>query len=64
MSSGDVYISVRGGATDRPEVQLKAGTPADAFSVGSAGSWKVSGPGVAPTHGYLYFDGTTLFVPE
>ncbi len=43
-------------------MQLKAGTPADAFSIGTGGSWQIAGPGLAATHAYLYFDGTTLFV--
>jgi hypothetical protein len=62
VATGNVIISVRGGSTDRPEVELAAGTPADAFSVGSEGSWVVSGPGVSTVHAYLYFDGMTLFV--
>src|SRR6185503_13736827 len=62
VPTANVIITLRGGSSDRPEIELQAGAKADAFSVGTDGSWRVSGPGMSAVHGYLYFDGTTLYV--
>jgi hypothetical protein len=60
--SGRLQIKVQGGSSDRTTIELASGSPVEPFSVGTAASWVVAGPGVAPTHAYLYFDGTTLYV--
>ncbi|MCK6535098.1 MAG: hypothetical protein L6Q84_19165, partial [Polyangiaceae bacterium] len=62
MATANLRIKLSGGSSDRAQVDLTAGTPVDAFSVGSDGGWKVSAPGLSAVHAYLYFDGTTLFV--
>ncbi|MBI3201380.1 MAG: hypothetical protein HYZ29_07535, partial [Myxococcales bacterium] len=62
VATANLRIKLSGGSSDRAEVDLAAGTPVDAFSVGSEGGWKVSAPGVNAVHAYLFFDGTTLFV--
>jgi hypothetical protein len=62
VATTSIVISIRGGSTDRPEVELLSGTPVEAFSVGTEGGWRVTGGGVGGVHAYLYFDGGTLFV--
>ncbi len=62
VGTGNLSIKLQGGSSDRAQVELKAGTPVEAFSVGADGGWRVSAAGIAPVHAYLYFDGTHLFV--
>jgi hypothetical protein len=62
VATTSIVISIRGGSTDRAEVELVSGTPVEAFSVGTDGGWRVTGNGVVDVHAYLYFDGGTLFV--
>jgi len=55
-------LVVETGAGSPSEKAFVAGKEAAPFSVGTAGMWRVSGAGIADVHGFLYFDGETVFV--
>ncbi len=55
-------VLVESGSGAPREKSFVVGTEVAPFSVGSAGMWRVSGDGIADVHGFLYFDGESLFV--
>lgn len=62
-ASGSKYVvAVESGSGVPSEKLFAAGTEVAPFSVGSAGMWRVTGEGIADVHGFLYFDGESLFV--
>lgn len=55
-------LYVETGVGSPTEKAFVSGTEVAPFSVGTAGMWRVSGQGIADVHGFLYFDGETVFV--
>src|SRR5262249_26843058 len=55
-------IEVRAGIGVPSAVNLTRGHQLGPLSLGLAGSWKISAAGVLDLHGYLYFNGTDLFL--
>ena len=62
MANAAQVIQVKVGTGEPSELALNAGTVVDPTSIGRAGMWRVDGPGVLDVHGYIYFDGKSLFV--
>ena len=60
--SREHLIEIRIGSGDPPTMRVKPGEPVGPMVVGSAGAWSLGGPGVAPEHAELYFDGSQLFL--
>ena len=59
VGTANLRIKLSGGSSDRAQVEFTAGTPVEAFSVGSEGGWQVGAAGIAAVHAYLLFDGST-----
>jgi hypothetical protein len=55
-------ITVRAGAAEPPSMALPEGQPIGPLSVGRAGTWRIVGPGVLEEHGFVYFNGSDLFL--
>lgn len=57
-----MHVVVRVGDSPEESLRLVETEPLPPLSVGTQGAWLVRAEGVAPIHGYLFFDGKTLFV--
>lgn len=55
-------ISVRAGAAEPASMELPAGQAIGPLSFGRLGSWRIVAPGVLEEHGFLYFNGSALFL--
>lgn len=60
--SREHIIEVRIGSGEPPSMRIRPGEPMGPMLIGSDGAWPLQGPGVAPEHAELYFDGSQLFV--
>ncbi len=58
----DYVIEVSAGQGEPAQIGLSPGQVIGPLSFGSGGTWRIRGVGVAHEHGYLYYDGTTLFL--
>jgi hypothetical protein len=61
-SPSHLLLSLVAGRAQQRNRTLRWGDPVPAFSVGRAGDWCVSAPGVADAHVFLAFDGARLRV--
>lgn len=61
MGSGGV-LQIGRGQGQPAALALDAGVGIQPMTVGRAGTWVVDGRDVAELHGYIYYDGRTLFV--
>jgi hypothetical protein len=61
MTQGYV-LEVRTGAGDPASIALLPGTPLDPTSFGGAAMWRIIAQGVLDVHGYMYFDGNSVFI--
>lgn len=57
----EIHVTLLAGESPTPLRAFRQGEPAAPLAVGSAAAFRVSAEGVAPTHLFLAFDGTTLF---
>jgi hypothetical protein len=55
-------ITVRTGTAEPASMAFAPGTPVGPLAVGRNATWRVVAPGVLEEHGFLYFDGTSLFL--
>lgn len=55
-------LEVRIGVGEPASIALLPGTPLDPTSFGRAAMWRIGAEGVLDIHGYVYFDGGSLFV--
>ena len=55
-------LEVRIGVAEPASIALVPGTPLDPTSFGRAAMWRIGAEGVLDIHGYVYFDGRSLFV--
>ena len=63
LSSEDDYVlEIRRGNGAPKHLTLAAGTPIQPISIGMTGEFRLEADGVLDVHGYLYYDGHTLFV--
>ncbi len=60
--TAELQILVRTGAADPTSMSLEPGQPIGPLSVGRMGTWRVVAPGVLEEHGFVYFNGTELFL--
>jgi hypothetical protein len=58
----DPRIDVREGSADPKTLSLPEGVPLGPISIGRHGAWRVVAPGVLEEHGFLYFNGSDLFL--
>lgn len=58
----ELQVQVVEGRAWEPSRKFSPGAPVGPLGVGASGEWVVEGPGVAPIHAYLYFDGVSLMV--
>jgi hypothetical protein len=56
----EVTLTLTAGRSNEATLTLRMGVPVEAFSVGSNAQWSISGPGVAPLHFFLSFDGRNV----
>ncbi len=61
MTQGYV-LEVRIGVAEPASIALVPGTPLDPTSFGRSAMWRIGAEGVLDIHGYVYFDGRSLFV--
>lgn len=61
MSKG-ILLEVRIGIAEPASIAVLAGTPLDPTSFGRTAMWRIVAEGVLDIHGYVYFDGRSLFV--
>jgi hypothetical protein len=61
MTQGYV-LEVRTGAGDPASIALLPGTPLDPTSFGAAAMWRIVAQGVLDVHGYVFFDGSSVFI--
>lgn len=59
--TSDLLARIASGDSPRREMQFSFGSAVEAFSIGSAGNWQISGPEIRPIHAFLHFDGETIF---
>lgn len=55
-------ITVRTGTAEPTSMSFASGTAVGPLAVGRNATWRVVAPGVLEEHGFLYFDGTSLFL--
>jgi hypothetical protein len=58
----EMLLTVLAGVGEPPLMRLTVDTVLGPLSIGSSGSWRIVAPGVLGEHGYVYFDGTDLFL--
>ena len=58
----DPLISVRAGVADPATMALLPGQAIGPLSFGRLGTWRIIAPGVLEEHGFLYFNGSALFL--
>jgi hypothetical protein len=58
----DPLISVRAGVAEPASMALPPGQAIGPLSFGRLGTWRVIAPGVLEEHGFLYFNGSALFL--
>ncbi len=60
--SGELQLIVRTGAAEPAGMDLSPGQPVGPLSIGRRGTWRLVAPGVLEEHGFVYFNGTDLFL--
>jgi hypothetical protein len=60
--TAEPQIIVRTGAADPASLALPSGLPIGPLSIGRRGTWRLVAPGVLEEHGFVYFNGTDLFL--
>jgi hypothetical protein len=60
--SAETQLTVRTGAAEPRAVDLRPGQTVGPLSIGRLGTWRVVAPGVLEEHGFVYFNGTELFL--
>ncbi len=60
--SAELVLTVRRGQAEPPAIGMGPGQVVGPLAFGARATWTIAAPGALPEHGFLYFDGTTLFV--